>query len=1276
MLLLLSGAALTGLIKQTFLTLGIAVVFVISIDQVWRRRPPLIAIFYLACTLGFWLLAGQAPQNIGSYLINAAQIVKGFSATMGTPGAIADCILYILTASSFVGLVASATYRHRRRLDLLPVAVLALVLFLAFKGAFVRHDSGHAVQAAMTSIPFACLYSALLWPEICQVFWRVKRLKVAVPIWLVTWALLLFNAQFLWSSHGQNAEMTSYPGMVRKTGLTFNTARLSLLEKKDRQAVYQSSLAAIRANNPLPPLSGTTDLYPNEAAIILAYGLPYRPRPVIQSFSAYTGHLAEINAAHLRSDDAPETVLFDVRAIDERLPSSEDGLSWPELLTRYDIADTTGKYWVLKRRATAQSYSLTPIESTTAALGDWVEMPAEKESAIWMQIDARPGLVGKLTTTLFKLPPLFLEVALADGRVERRRVLADVLNSGQLLSPLVLDRSDFLYFAAQGWPKILAGSRVQRMRLVAEGWGELSYPDRYELSFSRFEFLPQDLSGVPGWQRLSGLAALKQGETISAQGHRLESRTGPNGKLVLRAHADTRVVVPLTNSTNSGAGADPKLQLSYGILDEAWQEAQASDPSLFENQTAGEAIADGVEFRVLAIAPNGQETVLFSRWLDPHANERDRGEKTVEIDLSTISAEKLALETLSGPTKNSRWDWSYWSSFELSSATSETSEVTEQSCRRRALNRKRLWPKSMAAKLLLAGLYVGPLAALVWFVASLGVNVPRIDQWFLLDLFEQVHRGEASFADFFAQFHEHRMLVPRLVFVGLAFATDWNIYYELGLNVAIAAITFWLILQVALNTISRDNTGSALPFHVANISTGLLVFSWTQYQNWLWGFQIPWFFINACLIAVILVLVQNNLALNRKLLVAAVLCGLASFSSAHGLFVWIAVLPSLVAATSKRTRLEALLIWVGLFVICLLGYFANYQKPAVLATDYMNSVSNFLGFFFVSMSVPIAGQPVEVTTRYVQSLMGLGVLVFLLFCGLAFYSASRYSPVNFSVTAPWLSIGLFSIVFALANSYGRSGEGINQALQSRYITPGLLIVVAIIQLLSLFSQSGFTRLNNSVGRKCRWLLIVATSAFGMLHFGTYAAAFENAVYGDQHHAHSQRKEAVCVELIHYMSEQGLAECFLRDQQGSKEKVLRLNAIGLRASPDDIEFVEPDELADSRLRQNIAIAADEQEVTLSGWATIPSDIANYSLLNTSPEAVLLSVGDEQRFVAVGDRRSLQLSSGNQVSWAVEMRTAAFKAISATPSMLSVYFYYPKQNVFFGVGKIPLDETNRS
>jgi hypothetical protein len=123
----------------------------------------------------------------------------------------------------------------------------------------------------------------------------------------------------------------------------------------------------------------------------------------------------------------------------------------------------------------------------------------------------------------------------------------------------------------------------------------------------------------------------------------MEYQVSPDGQLIFLSHAEARIVAPLP------AGAK-KLSVSYGILDGAWQEA---------SKEAAGRVVDGVEFRILAINSDGSEKVLFSRWLDPHVNVSDRGVKKTEIDLASIKAEKIVLETLQG--NNSNWDWSYWS---------------------------------------------------------------------------------------------------------------------------------------------------------------------------------------------------------------------------------------------------------------------------------------------------------------------------------------------------------------------------------------------------------------------------------------------------------------------------------------------------------------------------------------------------------------------------------------------------------------------------------------
>ena len=110
----------------------------------------------------------------------------------------------------------------------------------------------------------------------------------------------------------------------------------------------------------------------------------------------------------------------------------------------------------------------------------------------------------------------------------------------------------------------------------------------------------------------------------------------PNAKDGWVAHAPMKIEVKLADTLE-------RLSVGFGIVDGAWQSGAT----------------DEVEFRIIARAFNGQEQVIFSRRLEPVSNPKDRGVQQASIDLSTIDAHEVILETLPGATP--QWDWSYWS---------------------------------------------------------------------------------------------------------------------------------------------------------------------------------------------------------------------------------------------------------------------------------------------------------------------------------------------------------------------------------------------------------------------------------------------------------------------------------------------------------------------------------------------------------------------------------------------------------------------------------------
>lgn len=223
-------------------------------------------------------------------------------------------------------------------------------------------------------------------------------------------------------------------------------------------------------------------------------------------------------------------------------------------------------------------------------------------------------------------------------------------------------------------------------------------------------------------------------------------------------------------------------------------------------------------------------------------------------------------------------------------------------------------------------IYLLPFTFVLWFVTTFSVNVPYADQWELVGLFQRIAAGKATFQDFFAQHNEHRILFPKLIISVLAFISSWNIQWELYLNVVLAAIVFLLFYKISADQTVQHNRS----FHLANISTCFIVFSVGQWENWMWGFQIAWFFMNVCLAIAILVLsVKLDLTLWMRLTLAALACTVATFSSAHGLLVWIAVIPSLIVFCKDYRQLRNVgLIWIFLFITACYLYLIDYHKPS------------------------------------------------------------------------------------------------------------------------------------------------------------------------------------------------------------------------------------------------------------------------------------------------------------------------------------------------------------
>ena len=633
LVLTIATLALASLVKHTYLLLGIFFIVLITIDELFKlKRTPQIAILYGIFVGIFWMFAGQEVINFPPYITNGLQTVSGFSQAMGIAGNRDEVLLYLLGTGLFALLLGLVEWRSRCWWGILPTLAFLAVSFVIFKGAFTRHDS-HALGAFFNMMPVVLMFTAVLWSQIKRSSWQWNRkLKLGgTLIWSTSFALLLvmsYNVQaryldFESGGYAINALRSATSNIIPAIDVLTGRANL-----KDRVSLRK---ALVRESNTLPSISGTVDLYPNEIASIFAYDLPYQPRPVFQSFAAYTDKLARLNADHLSSADAADSILFDINPINGNLASFEDGLSWPELLTRYDITNIEGRYLLLERSPQPRQYDLEPFARQTITLGEWYEV-SDNTEPVWAELELEPNLWGKLAAAALRLPDLYLEIETADGTQLKYRTIPDLLDTGFLISPVLSNRWDFLALAATDWQQKLAVQQATKFRIVNEGVNSLLYPSTYQVGLSRLQFDRQNFESVTGWQEWNQYITptLLEG-TLRKVAHNSQ-------KFVWLAHAPAKTAIELK-------GNEQKLTFKFGLLDEGVANAL--------EKKAG----DGVKFRIV-IEQNNEEKVLFTRKLQPRKIV-DRGIQQATIDLTEVDATQIILETV--PGQDNQWDWSYWS---------------------------------------------------------------------------------------------------------------------------------------------------------------------------------------------------------------------------------------------------------------------------------------------------------------------------------------------------------------------------------------------------------------------------------------------------------------------------------------------------------------------------------------------------------------------------------------------------------------------------------------
>lgn len=454
--------AILSLTKFTFLLVGVSVWTVVLLAPVlgWRRRAAL-AVGYPLVLAMVWCLLGQPLANILRFLASSWEVARGYGGAMSAEGD--PYMLYLAGAAGLLVFLFLASYFSSllcRRESLLGCVLLCVCLFLVWKHGFVRQSS-HAPYffAFLLFVPFAI--EGLLAGQTTR-FFRVALLTTLVAIGIFGRGPI--PAAGLWLNRF----------------VTNGAFVLAPVQRKRDLVQAEEKLAHEWALPELGRWVGeeSVDLLSSGQGVVFLNNFSYRPRPIFQSYSAYTPDLLERNAAFYRSEGAPSFVLCRWQPIDGRFPAMEDGAALLEIFCRYRLVAQEKGFLLLKRRSDDGSGAVEPpiLLQRTIAFEEEVRLDQLGSAPKLLSLHIEDTLRGRITKALFRSPTLSMQVNTSDGRSYSFRLIQGMTETGFLVDPMIRDHDD-LAALYRGHPL----PRIHSLSIHVEADARSCFRDRISL---------------------------------------------------------------------------------------------------------------------------------------------------------------------------------------------------------------------------------------------------------------------------------------------------------------------------------------------------------------------------------------------------------------------------------------------------------------------------------------------------------------------------------------------------------------------------------------------------------------------------------------------------------------------------------------------------------------------------------------------------------------------------------------------------------------------------
>jgi hypothetical protein len=430
-------STLAILVKSSYGIVSFLMVFSYGLIEYLRFKHGKSLLFTLlgmagSFLLGWFVIYGNL-EGIGDYLHGMFELASGNSSAMTTNPDNNWFLLSIFVLSYF-----SVPFYIREKRMLILYGVFLLPFFAFFKYAFSREINIHHFFF------FIIHFYGLVF--CCSKEFNVKASLIILISLVAFFGNMAYAKQWEWWQ-GHRPDLNP---IRRLHYFWVNVLNLQRYEKVLLERSRENLRDNVLDENILQKIRyESVDTYPWETAYIFANNLNWKPRPVFQSYAAYTPWLDMKNSIFWDSYKSPKYIIWElehwgseVSSIDGRYLFNDEPLTIYEILNHYRLIHRDKKIALLERSITNRLKEPKLIASENGHWSEWIKVPPLKNGIIRARIDVSRRIIGSLKRLLYKEEEFFIEYKLDNGDVKKYRLTIDNAVSGVWISPLIVKISN------------------------------------------------------------------------------------------------------------------------------------------------------------------------------------------------------------------------------------------------------------------------------------------------------------------------------------------------------------------------------------------------------------------------------------------------------------------------------------------------------------------------------------------------------------------------------------------------------------------------------------------------------------------------------------------------------------------------------------------------------------------------------------------------------------------------------------------------------------------